>query len=207
MKIKDNMANIVSVSRIFVTYIAIGLLFVKSTYAYSWAVILTAVAFAMDGLDGYIARKYNQSSEWGSVLDIMGDRIVEASYWIVFAVLGWLNILFPLICVARAFTTDSIRSVALSKGMTAFGEKTMQSTSWGKFICASRFMRISYAVAKVAAFILLIFAYIPNLCSCIALPLRMIAVAFAWIAIIFCVVRAIPVVAESGKLFEKKQED
>lgn len=98
-------------------------MFVKSTYAYSWAVILTAVAFAMDGLDGYIARKYNQSSEWGSVLDIMGDRIVEASYWIVFAVLGWLNILFPLICVARAFTTDSIRSVALSKGMTAFGEK------------------------------------------------------------------------------------
>ena len=102
MKIKDNMANIVSVSRIFVAYIAIGLLFVKSTYAYSWAVILTAVAFAMDGLDGYIARKYNQSSEWGSVLDIMGDRIVEASYWIVFAVLGWLNILFPIICIARA---------------------------------------------------------------------------------------------------------
>ena len=107
MKIKDNMANIVSVSRIFVAYIAIGLLLVKSTYAYSWAVILTAVAFAMDGLDGYIARKYNQSSEWGSVLDIMGDRIVEASYWIVFAVLGWLNILFPLICDARAVPTDS----------------------------------------------------------------------------------------------------
>ena len=54
--------------------------------------------------------------------------------------MGWINILFPLVCVARAFTTDGIRSVALSKGMTAFGEKSMQSTSWGKFICASRFM-------------------------------------------------------------------
>lgn len=204
MDIKNNTANIVSITRIFVAYVAIGLLFKQTPSAYIWSVILTAIAFSMDGVDGYIARKYNQSSEWGSVLDIMGDRIVEASYWIVFAVLGWLNILFPLICVARAFTSDSIRSVALSKGMTAFGEKSMQSTSWGKFICASKFMRISYAVAKVAAFILLIVAYIPSLPTDVAQVIRVIALVMAWFAIIFCVVRAIPVVAESGKLFEKK---
>ena len=138
----------------------------------------------------------------------MGDRIVELSYWIVFAILGYLadgnmalNAMFPIVCVARAFTTDGIRSVALSKGMTAFGDKSMQSTSWGKFICASRFMRISYAVAKVAAFVLLIVAAIPALPAAVAQPIHLIAVILAWVAIIFCVVRAIPVVAESGKLF------
>lgn len=202
MNIKNNTANIVSISRIFIAFIAIGLLFNQTTCSYIWAVGLTVIAFIMDGVDGYIARKYNQSSQWGAVLDILGDRIVEMSYWIAFAVLGWLNILFPLICVARAFTTDGIRSIALSKGMTPFGEKSMQSTSWGKFICASKFMRISYAVAKVVAFVLLIAAYIPNLATTIADPTRLIAIICAWIAIIFCVIRAIPVVAESGKLFE-----
>ena len=202
MNIKNNMANIVSISRIFVAFIAIGLLFRYTTLSYILSVILTGIAFAMDGVDGYIARKYNQSSELGSVLDIIGDRIVEASYWIVFAVLGWLNIIFPLICVARAFTTDGIRSVALSKGMTAFGEKSMQTTTWGKFICGSKFMRIGYAVAKVAAFILLIVANIPSLYYGIATSMRLIAVIFAWIAIIFCVIRAIPVVVESRKLFK-----
>ena len=201
MDIKNNTANIVSVSRIFVAFIAIGLLFFQTTTSYIWAVILTIIAFSMDGVDGYIARKYNQSSEWGSVLDILGDRIVEASYWTAFAVLGWLNIIFPLICIARAFTTDGIRSVALSKGLTAFGEKSMQSTSWGKFICASKFMRISYAVAKVAAFVLLIVAYIPDLEGHLSSVIGTIAIILAWIAIIFCVVRAIPVVVESGKLF------
>ena len=202
MDIKNNTANIVSISRIFIAFIAIGLLFAADKNAYLWATFLTIIAFAMDGLDGYIARKYNQSSELGSVLDIMGDRIVEVSYWIVFAVMGWLNILFPIVCVTRAFTTDSIRSVALSKGMTAFGDKSMQSTAWGKFICGSKFMRISYAVAKVAAFILLIVAYIPNMNPNSAGIVRVIAEILAWIAIIFCVVRAIPVVAESGKLFD-----
>ncbi|MDE6138979.1 MAG: CDP-alcohol phosphatidyltransferase family protein [Candidatus Gastranaerophilales bacterium] len=202
MDIKNNTANIVSISRIFIAFVAIGLLFVHTTPAYIWSVVLTAIAFAMDGVDGYIARKYNQASELGSVLDIMGDRIVEVSYWIAFAVLGWLNILFPIVCVARAFTTDSIRSVALSKGMTAFGDKSMQSTAWGKFICGSKFMRISYAVAKVAAFILLIVAYIPNMNPNSCGIIRLIAEILAWLAIIFCVVRAIPVVAESGKLFD-----
>lgn len=203
MDIKNNTANIVSISRVFVAFVAIGLLFDQTNVSYIWALILTIIAFIMDGVDGYIARKYHQSSELGSVLDIMGDRIVEASYWIAFAVLGWINILFPLICVARAFTTDGIRSVALSKGMTAFGDKSMQSTAWGKFICASKFMRISYAVAKVAAFVLLIFSSIPGLDPNIAKPTDLVAIILAWIAIIFCVVRAIPVVAESGKLFNK----
>ena len=203
MNIKNNMANIVSVSRIFVAYIAILCLYEKTTWAYILAFVLTAIAFAMDGLDGYIARKYNQSSEWGSVLDILGDRIVEVSYWIVFAVMGWINIIFPLVCVARAFTTDGIRSVALSKGMTAFGDKTMQSTAWGKFICASRFMRISYAVAQVMAFMLLLVVNTPGMELWNGTPaLHMITMALAWIAIIFCVVRAIPVVVESPKLFK-----
>lgn len=203
MDIKNNTANIVSVTRIFVAYIAIGCLYMKTTWAYLLAFILTVIAFSMDGLDGYIARKYNQSSEWGSVLDILGDRIVEVSYWMVFAAMGWLNIIFPLVCVARAFTTDGIRSVALSKGMTAFGDKTMQSTSWGKFICASRFMRISYAVAKVLAFLLLIVVNTPGMELWEGTPiLHAITMVFAWLAIIFCVVRAIPVVVESPKLFK-----
>mgnify|MGYP000463541436 FL=1 len=208
MNIKNNIANIVSVSRIFVAYAAIALLYEKTTWSYILAFILTIIAFSMDGLDGYLARKLNQSSEWGSVLDILGDRIVEVSYWTVFAVMGWINILFPLVCVARAFTTDGIRSVALSKGMTAFGEKSMQSTSWGKFICASRFMRISYAVAKVLAFLLLIAVNTPGMEFWKGTStLHIITMIFAWAAIIFCVVRAIPVVAESGKLFNNDKQN
>lgn len=201
MDIKRNSANIVSIVRVFIAFAAIALLYYKTTNAYILSFVLTAIAFAMDGVDGYLARKYGQASALGSVMDILCDRIVEASYWIVFAVLGWLPLIFPIICVARAFTTDGIRSVALAQGMTAFGEKSMQSTAWGKFICSSKFMRISYAVAKVAAFMLLIVAYTP--CDKFNLmKVEPVAVILSWIAIIFCVVRAIPVVAESGKLFK-----
>ncbi len=199
MNIKENSANIVSISRIFVAFVAIGLLYFKTTEAYIASVVLTGIAFSMDAVDGYLARKFGQASQVGAVLDIMGDRIVEAIYWVVFAVMGWLPIIFPIICITRAFVTDNIRSVALTKGMTPFG---MQSTEWGKFICASKIMKTTYAVAKVAAYILLIVAYIPGLEVGVAGVIRQTAVILAWIAIIFCIVRGIPVVAESGKLFK-----
>ncbi len=204
MNIKNNIANIVSISRVFVAYAAIALLYLQTTWSYLLAFILTAIAFSMDGLDGYLARKFNQTSEWGSVLDILGDRIVEVSYWTVFAVLGWISIIFPLICIARAFITDGIRSVALSKGYTAFGDKTMQSGKIGKFICASRFMRVSYAIAKVLAFLLLIAANTPGMELWDgARILHIITMIFVWAAIIFCVVRAVPVITESPRLFIK----
>lgn len=199
MDIKKNSANIVSVSRIFVAFVSLGLLFVNTTSAYIWAIVLAGIAFSMDAVDGYLARKFGQSSQLGAVLDIMGDRIVEAIFWITFAVLGWLSVIFPIICVTRAFVTDGIRSVALTKGMTPFG---MQTKQWGKFICASKFMKTTYAVAKVAAYIILIFAHTPELAQNIAEPALTAGIILAWIAIIFCIVRAIPVVAECGKLFK-----
>lgn len=199
MDIKNNSANIVSISRIFVAFISVGLLFVNTQSAYIWSVILAAIAFSMDAVDGYLARKYNQASQLGAVLDIMGDRIIEAIYWIVFAALGWLPVIFPIICVTRAFVTDNIRSIALTKGLTPFG---MQTTKWGKFICASKFMKTSYAVAKVAAFIILIFAYTPELNITVASTSQFIGIILAWFAIIFCVVRAIPVVFEAKSIFQ-----
>ena len=199
------MANFISIFRIFVAFFAIYLLFIQTTWAYILAFALTVIAFILDGVDGYVARKFNEASQLGSVLDIMGDRIVEAIYWIIFAVLGWLNPIFPIICVTRAFTTDSLRSVALAQGYTAFGESSMQSSKLGKFICASKFMRISYAVAKVVAFILIIVAHTPGIeIYPVATTINTIAVVSAWLAIIFCVVRGLPVVVESKKLFEKK---
>ena len=109
------MANFISIFRIFVMFAAVYLIyaFQGNTAAYVWALALTIIAFALDGVDGYVARKFHEESKFGALLDIMGDRIVENTYWILFAVMGWLNILFPLIAITRGFITDTIRSAAM----------------------------------------------------------------------------------------------
>ena len=194
------MANFISIFRIFVMFVAVYLIYVFSgdAVAYSWALFLTITAFALDGLDGYVARKFHEESKFGALLDIMGDRIVENTYWVLFAVMGWLGtfgILFPLIALTRGFITDTIRSAAMEKGLTPFG---MQVNPVCKWITGSKFMRISYAVAKVMAFVLIIAAKIPN-CPNGDLIWN-IGYWAAVFAIVFCVVRALPVIIEAKRV-------
>lgn len=193
------MANFISIFRIFVMFFAVYLIysFEGSVNAYIWALILTIIAFSLDGVDGWVARKFHEESKFGALLDIMGDRIVENTYWILFAVMGWLNILFPLIAITRGFITDTIRSAAMEKGLTPFG---MQVNPICKWITGSRFMRITYAVAKVLAFILIVAAKIPDIAH--AEILWQIAYWTAVVAIVFCVVRGLPVMIEAKRVIE-----
>ncbi len=196
------MANFISIFRIFLMFVAVYLILAmpQSVCAYIWALVLTILAFALDGVDGWVARKFNEVSKLGALLDIMGDRIVENTYWILFAVQGWLSILFPLIAITRGFVTDTIRSAAMEKGYTPFG---MQQNPVCKFITGSKFMRISYAVAKVLAFIVIVASKIPNLPH--ADVVFQVGYWLAVIAIVFCVVRGLPVVIEAKAVLNDKE--
>ena len=74
------MANFITMSRIFLALIAIGLLFIHTTPMYITAFFLTAIAIWFDGLDGFVARLLKEDSRFGAMLDILGDRIVENVY-------------------------------------------------------------------------------------------------------------------------------
>jgi len=197
-------ANFITIFRIFLIFISTFLLFQHTTFSYILALVFTIIAFALDGVDGYVARKFNETSKLGAMLDIMSDRIAENALWVTFAVLGWVPIVFPLISLTRGFITDGIRSVAMEQGFSAFGEKSMQSDKIGYFICSSKFSRISYAVAKLVAFILMIIAKTPGLDKDLAAFFSAIAYMAAIFAILFCILRGLPVVFESKKFFVEK---
>ena len=130
----------------------------------------------------------------------MSDRIVENTYWIVFAVMGWLPVWFSLVALTRGFVTDTIRSAAMEKGLTPFG---MQRNPICKWITGSKFMRITYAVAKVLAFIVIILAKVPNMPN--SDVIYHVGYLLALIAIVFCVVRGLPVVIEAKAVLSDEQ--
>ncbi len=200
------MANFITLSRIILAFIALGLLYIKTPSAYIVAFILTGIVIWFDGLDGFVARKFKEASRIGALLDILGDRIVECAYWVVFSVLGWIPVFIPLIVIARGFITDGIRSLAFEKGYTAFGNTTMMKSKIGKFLVASNYSRGSYAVAKAFAFVLMIVAYVPDS----IIPYQNIILKFAlvcvYVSVIFCVLRGVPVVIEGMRFFLNKDE-
>ena len=198
---KKNLANIITLSRVFFVFIVVGLLYCKEcNVSYIIALVLTAILMWFDGLDGYVARKFNISSKLGSLLDIMGDRIVENVFWVAFCALGWVHVCIPIIVLTRGIVTDSLRTLAFEKGYTAFGEKTMMQGKIAKFIVASNFCRFSYAVCKAVAFFFLIAGNMPQDYACKALILQ-VGIICAIISVVYCVLRGLPVVVESKRFF------
>lgn len=193
-----NIANIVTVSRVGLALVAIYLLSLPGE-GIRWAAFwLTAFVIYADALDGYLARKLNQSSKFGGILDIAGDRVVEMAYWIAYAAFQWVPLWVPLLFTVRGTFVDAIRSHASEQGYTAFGAKTMMQSGLGKFLVASNFSRFTYAVCKALAFCLLIAARTEMFSKT---PLPVVADILVYTTCAFCVLRGLPVLFEASFLF------
>jgi CDP-diacylglycerol---glycerol-3-phosphate 3-phosphatidyltransferase len=181
------------------------------------AVLLTVAAIALDGVDGYLARTRGLATPLGAQLDILGDRVVENLFFTCFAVAGLISLWVPVVFFVRGALTDFLRGLAARAGRAGFGRNSMLETWWGKALVASRASRAAYATLKC-----LCFCYLGLL-----LPLRDSSGAVsgaalghsfaAWLSgpvayylleagrtltgvtIIFCLVRAIPVMWEGRR--------
>lgn len=118
--------NLVTYSRIILVVIFLGLYIAAGpwgarNYAMRWAAaILFIIAASTDKLDGWMARKYNQVTELGKLVDPIADKLLTCATLIVAAsfgelgptVLGWIVVaLFLLreigITVMRFFVIDT----------------------------------------------------------------------------------------------------
>ena len=149
------MANLITAGRIVLLFAAVALLYSDVYLLMFLAGIMIALVILADGLDGWVARRRGSTSEFGAVLDIAGDRIVENVLWVVFAHLQIIPIWAPLIVITRSFSVDVVRSAMLARGMTPFGDSTMMRSSFTQFLTSGRFSRAYYGWSKGFAFVFL----------------------------------------------------
>jgi cardiolipin synthase (CMP-forming) len=63
-------------------------------YGYSqWALIVFIIAGISDGIDGFLARKFNQESELGTIIDPIADKLLMTT---AFIILTMPNVLTPV---------------------------------------------------------------------------------------------------------------
>jgi len=149
------MANLITLGRLVLFFVTLGLIYSRQATLIQIATILLIVVIASDALDGWVARRQGNTSDFGSVIDIAGDRVVEQCSWVVFAHLGLIGVWIPLLAIARGILVDTLRAVAFRDGRTAFGPKTMARSPVTEWLTASRTMRAVYGVAKASAFVFL----------------------------------------------------
>lgn len=192
------MANLITLSRFLLLFVLVALA-VQAPPA--WQLVdapLLVLIIALDGIDGYVARRRGEASAFGSIFDIVVDRVVENVLWIVLAYLSLVPLWVAIVFITRAVVVDSIRFRAVSQGETAFG---MMRTRWGRFLVAGRFMRGFYGAVKLVTFGWLFLiqpwpALYPEFWSSYATVALAAGDILIFAAVVLCLVRGVPVVVE-----------
>jgi CDP-diacylglycerol--glycerol-3-phosphate 3-phosphatidyltransferase len=174
------------------------------------ALALTIGAIALDGVDGYLARRFNLATPLGAQLDILGDRVIENIFFIYFAVCGQVSMWVPVIFFVRGTLADFLRGIAVMRGpdrgqnQEAFRQNWMLRSRWGQRLVASRFSRGAYAAMKCVCFVALglewtlIHSHMQfNFISEVGIRADVNALVYA--TVVFCVMRAVPVFWEGWR--------
>ena len=95
------------------------------------ALALFIFASATDFVDGYIARHYNQVSDFGKFLDPLADKLLTLAAMVMFCEWGSFPAWALMIVLTREFAVSGLRMVAGPKG------KVIAAGKSGKFKTAS----------------------------------------------------------------------
>ena len=103
-----NVPNVLSLFRLILVPVFLIVFFFEPSDYHIGALIVFLVASLTDALDGLIARKTNQITKYGVVLDPLADKLLKSATLISFAVVGvipvWLTVTLITIDLALIIT-------------------------------------------------------------------------------------------------------
>ncbi len=145
-----NLPNYLTLSRIISVPLLIWLLnrhchwFYYPGHRELWAAGLFIAASITDAVDGYLARKWNQVTTLGMLLDPLADKLMVAGAFIALVefnpliVPAWIAVLV----IAREFLVSGLRSIAASEGFT------IEASDLGKFKTLVQIIAIVAAIIQ-----------------------------------------------------------
>ena len=83
---------------------------------FGWALAVYIIACLSDVADGYIARHYNQVSNFGKFMDPIADKLLTHTAFIMLTAIGRLNVTACIIFIAREFVVSGLRLCAVEQG-------------------------------------------------------------------------------------------
>ncbi len=143
-----NLPTWITIIRIFLTPVIVVVLMSKPTafepIGLSWqmiGVIVFLVASFTDYLDGWLARRRNEVTTLGILLDPIADKLLTSAAFISLVQIGAAPAWMVWVIIGREFAVDGLRMIASSQGVT------IAASVWGKYKTGS----------QVVAIVLLIF--------------------------------------------------
>ena len=151
------------------------------------ALVLFCVASFTDFLDGYVARKYNQVTDFGKFVDPLADKVLTTAAFLILMYYDRMSVWALMIVLVREFAVAGIRLVAAGEG------KVVAASMWGKL------KTVTQMVAIIVAMLLL-----PIQNTFLGVHPKLISDILIWISVVFTIISGVDYIAKNWSLMEMK---
>ena len=139
------LASKITLVRVFLIPVVMAFMYLSGGVAGNIWLILGLVVFIIaslsDYVDGHIARKYNQVTDFGKFLDPLADKLLVIAVMTVFCQWNLMPAWALMIVLTREFAVTGLRLVAVGKG-------TVIAAGWsGKVKTASTMIGLCFMMA------------------------------------------------------------
>ena len=111
-----NTANKLTLLRVILIPVYLIIWHLDFAYNNIVALIIFIVASVTDFIDGYVARHYDQVTDFGKFMDPLADKVLVLTSMICFCAMGRFPAWALVIVMAREFAVSGLRMVAVDNG-------------------------------------------------------------------------------------------
>lgn len=139
---RPNLPNSITLFRVAMVPALMVFLLVNVAWGDVVALIIFLVAAGSDSLDGYIARKWQQTTVMGAFLDPLADKLLVTAALVSLVELGDLSAWVAMVVIARELAVSGLRMVAAVQNVV------ISASRWGKAKTASQMLAIAALIVE-----------------------------------------------------------
>ena len=102
-----------------------------------WATAVFALAMATDQVDGWLARRRNQTSAFGSLLDPIADKVLVLAALVMLVAQGVAPAWMVAAIVAREIAVSGLRLAAIERGVVMGARDLGKLKTWSQAVAAA----------------------------------------------------------------------
>ena len=130
-----NTANKLTLCRVVMIPIFIVLLYLEFAGHLWVALAVFILASITDFVDGYVARHYNQVTDFGKFMDPLADKLLVMSAMVWFVEVGWMPAWACFVVIARELAVTGLRLVAVEQGLVIAAGKSGKVKTASTMVC------------------------------------------------------------------------
>ena len=151
-----NTANKLTMLRVILIPVFLLVLYLQFPFHMLFALAIFILASVTDFIDGYVARHYNQVTDFGKFMDPLADKVLVMAALLWLVEVGRIPAWALLIVIVREFAVTALRLIAVERGRVIAAAWSGKVKTASTMVCICLMLLFTHPVLDLVCVLLIL---------------------------------------------------